>query len=103
MIIREPTRTSLSRTIKEREGHAMSKPIHELRQYGVGAQILLDLGIRKMILLTNTERNIVGLDGYGISLEGQQAIPERFREQLGRFDKDRERRSNYSTVDESGE
>ncbi len=78
VIIREPTRTSLSRTIKERDGHAMRKPIHELRQYGVGAQILQDLGIRKMTLLSNSRRNIVGLDGYGITLVGQQPIPERF-------------------------
>ena len=81
VIIREPNRTSLSRAMKEREGHAMTKPIHELRQYGVGAQILLDLGIRKMTLLTNTTRNIVGLDGYGISLEGQQPIPHKYRDQ----------------------
>ena len=79
VIIREPTRTSLSRMIREREGHAMRKPIHELRQYGVGAQILQDLGITRIKLLSNTQRNIVGLDGYGITLEGQQPIPDRFR------------------------
>ncbi len=78
VIIREPTRTSLSRTMKEREGHAMTKPIHELRQYGVGAQILQDLGIKKMTLITNTKRNIVGLDGYGITLVGQQPISSQF-------------------------
>ena len=80
VIIREPTRTSLSRTMKEREGHAMTKPIHELRQYGVGAQILQDLGIRNMTLLSNSKRNIVGLDGYGISVAGQLPIPERYRD-----------------------
>ncbi len=79
VIIREQRPTDLSRIMKERAGHAMTKPIHELRQYGVGAQILLDLGIRKMTLLTNTTRNIVGLDGYGITLAGQQSIPGSFR------------------------
>lgn len=76
VIIREPSPNSLSRAVREREGHSMKKPIAELRQYGIGAQILQDLGIRKMILLTNTQRNIVGLDGYGLTLVSQQPIPE---------------------------
>ena len=46
-----------------------------LRDYGVGAQILLDLGVRQMILLHNTEWTIVGLDGYGLKVLGQQSIP----------------------------
>jgi 3,4-dihydroxy 2-butanone 4-phosphate synthase / GTP cyclohydrolase II len=75
VIIREPTPTTLSRTIRERQGQAMKTPIAELRQYGIGAQILLDLGVRKMILLSNAQRNIVGLNGYGITLVGQQPIP----------------------------
>ena len=46
-----------------------------LRDYGVGAQILLDLGVRDMILLTNAkQRTIVGLEGYGLRVVGQQAI-----------------------------
>ena len=40
----------------------------DLRDYGVGAQILLDLGIRKMRLLTNNPRKIVGLEGYGLEV-----------------------------------
>ncbi len=78
VIIREPSLASLSHILKERDGHAMTGPIHELRQYGVGAQILQDLGVKQMILLTNTKRNIVGLDGYGISVVGQQSIPDLF-------------------------
>jgi 3,4-dihydroxy 2-butanone 4-phosphate synthase/GTP cyclohydrolase II len=76
VIIREPTPTTLSRTVRERQGQAMKTPIAELRQYGIGAQILLDLGVRKMILLSNAQRNIVGLNGYGITLVGQQPIPD---------------------------
>jgi 3,4-dihydroxy 2-butanone 4-phosphate synthase/GTP cyclohydrolase II len=75
VIIREPTPTTLSRTMRERQGQAMKTPIAELRQYGIGAQILLDLGVSKMILLSNAQRNIVGLNGYGITLVGQQPIP----------------------------
>jgi len=46
-----------------------------LRNYGVGAQILLDLGIKEMILLSNTSRTIVGLEGYGLTVAGQKPIP----------------------------
>ena len=76
VLIREPTTTTLSRLIKERDGHSMSKPIAELRQYGIGAQILLDLGVHNMILLSNSRQKVIGLDGYGITIVEQQTIPE---------------------------
>jgi 3,4-dihydroxy 2-butanone 4-phosphate synthase / GTP cyclohydrolase II len=41
---------------------------HDLRYYGLGAQILTDLGIKEIRLLTNNPRKIVGLEGYGLSL-----------------------------------
>ena len=72
VVIREPTLTTLSRFIRERQGQPMSTPMADLRQYGIGAQILQDLGIRNMILLTNSEHKVVGLEGYGIHLKGQQ-------------------------------
>lgn len=40
----------------------------DLRQYGIGAQILYDLGIRQIRLLTNNPRKVVGLDGYGLRI-----------------------------------
>ncbi|MDR4888780.1 bifunctional 3,4-dihydroxy-2-butanone-4-phosphate synthase/GTP cyclohydrolase II [Fredinandcohnia sp. QZ13] len=40
----------------------------ELRDYGIGAQILRDLGIKKMKLLTNNPRKITGLEGYGLEV-----------------------------------
>jgi 3,4-dihydroxy 2-butanone 4-phosphate synthase/GTP cyclohydrolase II len=49
----------------------------ELRQYGVGAQILLALGVSDMILLTNSPaRRIVGLEGYGLSVVETRAITD---------------------------
>jgi len=40
----------------------------DLRDYGVGAQILVDLGVRKMKLMTNNPKKIVGLEGYGLKV-----------------------------------
>jgi 3,4-dihydroxy 2-butanone 4-phosphate synthase/GTP cyclohydrolase II len=47
----------------------------DLRDYGIGAQILVDLGVTEMILLSNKHRNIVGLTGYGLTVVGERAIP----------------------------
>ncbi|MGA2193022.1 MAG: bifunctional 3,4-dihydroxy-2-butanone-4-phosphate synthase/GTP cyclohydrolase II [Nitrospirota bacterium] len=46
----------------------------DLRDYGVGAQILVDLGVRKMRLMTNNPRKIVGLEGYGLKVTGRVPI-----------------------------
>ena len=47
----------------------------ELRDYGVGAQILSELGVRDMILLTNTHHSLVALDGYDLAVVGERPIP----------------------------
>ena len=47
----------------------------DLRTYGIGAQILADLGVHAMELLTPTHSNIVGLEGYGLSVVGERPIP----------------------------
>jgi 3,4-dihydroxy 2-butanone 4-phosphate synthase/GTP cyclohydrolase II len=46
----------------------------DLRNYGIGAQILVDLGVKKMRLLTNNPKKVVGLDGYGLSIVEQIRI-----------------------------
>lgn len=51
----------------------------DLRDYGIGAQILLDLGVRDMILLSNARRSIVGLEGYGLDIVGHKSIDVRTR------------------------
>ncbi|MGE0658603.1 MAG: 3,4-dihydroxy-2-butanone-4-phosphate synthase, partial [Reyranellaceae bacterium] len=61
---------------QRREGQPVqpSQP-GELRDYGVGAQILLDLGVHNMVLLTNSKKNVVGLEGFGLRIVGQRPIP----------------------------
>jgi 3,4-dihydroxy 2-butanone 4-phosphate synthase / GTP cyclohydrolase II len=43
----------------------------DLRDYGIGAQILVELGVKKMRLMTNNPRKIVGLEGYGLKVTGR--------------------------------
>ena len=73
VLIREPLPTSLSDRVRKKMGEDISSNA-ELRDYGVGAQILLDLGVKDMILLSNTHRNIVGLEGYGLRVVEQRDI-----------------------------
>ena len=76
VLIREPLPTSLSDTLRTRLGDP-EPAFGELRDYGVGAQILLDLGVSEMIVLSNTPRTIVGLDGYGLRVVEQRPIPRK--------------------------
>ena len=46
----------------------------DLRDYGIGAQILLDLGLNKIRLLTNNPRKIVGLQGYNLEITGREPL-----------------------------
>jgi 3,4-dihydroxy 2-butanone 4-phosphate synthase/GTP cyclohydrolase II len=46
----------------------------DLREYGIGAQILVDLGVRKMRLMTNNPKKVVGLEGYGIAISDRVPI-----------------------------
>jgi 3,4-dihydroxy 2-butanone 4-phosphate synthase/GTP cyclohydrolase II len=46
----------------------------DLRDYGIGAQMLVDLGVRKMALMTNNPKKIVGLEGYGIHMTRRVSI-----------------------------
>lgn len=76
VLIREPSATALSDRVRRKlraevEG---KKTENELRDYGVGAQILLDLGVREMILLSNHDRTIVGLEGYGLSMVERRGV-----------------------------
>ncbi|MBI5191081.1 MAG: bifunctional 3,4-dihydroxy-2-butanone-4-phosphate synthase/GTP cyclohydrolase II [Nitrospirae bacterium] len=57
----------------------------DLRDYGVGAQMLVDLGVKKMRLLTNNPRKIVGLEGYGLEITGRVPIEIPAHERNARY------------------
>lgn len=73
VIIRDGSPTAISEQMRAKD---QGEPI-TLRDYGIGAQILVDLGVSDMILLTNQHRNIVGIEGYGLKVVGERAIPPR--------------------------
>jgi 3,4-dihydroxy 2-butanone 4-phosphate synthase / GTP cyclohydrolase II len=64
----------------------------DLRDYGIGAQILVDLGLTSIRILTNNPRKIHGLEGYGLSVADQvpiQAVPNRHNEAYLRTKRER--------------
>ncbi|KAA2212673.1 3,4-dihydroxy-2-butanone-4-phosphate synthase [Teichococcus oryzae] len=73
VLIRDVKATALSERV--RAGRARIEP-PELRDYGIGAQILADLGVREMILLTNHPKAIVGLEGYGLTVAESRPIEQ---------------------------
>ncbi len=73
VVIRDAHPPTLSDFIRSRSGEKQARP--ELKNYGIGAQILRDLGIHRMILLSNTERHVVGLEGYGLEIVERRPIP----------------------------
>ena len=76
VLIREPSATALSDRVRRKlRAEADGKRSeNELRDYGVGAQILLDLGVSDMVLLSNHDRTIVGLDGYGLTMVERRGV-----------------------------
>ncbi len=46
----------------------------DLREYGIGAQILRDLGVKRMVLLTNNPKKLIGLEGFGLEVTGRQSL-----------------------------
>jgi 3,4-dihydroxy 2-butanone 4-phosphate synthase/GTP cyclohydrolase II len=74
----------------------------DLRDYGIGAQILRDLGVRKMSLLTNNPKKIVGLEGYGLEVVDRFPIEmEAGVENKGYLQCKRDRMGHLMEVDEN--
>jgi 3,4-dihydroxy 2-butanone 4-phosphate synthase/GTP cyclohydrolase II len=77
VLINRPSPDYVSRSIRMGEAGGQAPkvlPTGEQRDYGGGAQILTELGVHDMILLTNTEHSLVALEGYGLSIVGQRPL-----------------------------
>lgn len=75
VVINRPMPDALSRALRVRAGEAAAPDSEQLRDYGVGAQILAELGVHDMILLTNSHHTPVALGGYGLAIVGERPIP----------------------------
>ena len=73
VFLRDPSPTWL--TDRYGGGYEQMGGDRALREYGVGAQILLDLGVRDMILLTSSPARLPGLEGYGMKIVERRPIP----------------------------
>ncbi len=75
VLLRPPNAKSLSERLG---GNDNSQPVDKkaavLRDYGIGAQILLDLGVKNMVLLSNSPKSVIGLDGYDLHITGHHPI-----------------------------
>ena len=76
VVINRPRPDQFTMALQARAGTLQPKDMEELRDYGVGATILTELGVRDMVLLTNTHHTLVGLDGYGLSIVGERPIEQ---------------------------
>ncbi len=71
VMLRESRPAAVSERIREIAAGKRADPA--LRDYGIGAQILNDLGVKNMILLSNHIRTIIGLEGYGLNVVEQRS------------------------------
>jgi 3,4-dihydroxy 2-butanone 4-phosphate synthase / GTP cyclohydrolase II len=74
VLIRDVKPTAISERVRAGRDRSASP---ELRDYGIGAQILADLGVKEMILLSNHPKAIVGLEGYGLTVVETRPIDGR--------------------------
>ncbi|PCJ99839.1 MAG: 3,4-dihydroxy-2-butanone-4-phosphate synthase [Zetaproteobacteria bacterium] len=75
VLLRSPSATSLSDRLLMKQSDTKTKKNGKvLRDYGIGAQILLDLGVRNMVLLSNSPKSVIGLDGYDLHIQGHRTI-----------------------------
>jgi 3,4-dihydroxy 2-butanone 4-phosphate synthase/GTP cyclohydrolase II len=77
VMLRESSKTRLSETISSSlSGGVSPDPAQGLREYGVGAQILNELGVSQMVLLSNRQANVISLEGYDLEITGWQKLED---------------------------
>ncbi|MET4896813.1 3,4-dihydroxy-2-butanone-4-phosphate synthase [Sphingomonadaceae bacterium jetA1] len=74
VVINRPRADAFTTAVRLKAGEEVQLDMEELRDYGVGAMILAEMGVQDMVLLTNTHHTLIGLDGYGLSIVGERRI-----------------------------
>ena len=72
VLLRDPRPDALSIRLKRGATNAIAP---EIRDYGIGAQILEDLGVKRIIRLSNNPRPLIGLEGYGLQVLETRPLP----------------------------
>ncbi|TCZ57902.1 3,4-dihydroxy-2-butanone-4-phosphate synthase [Roseicella aquatilis] len=78
VVIRDWRLTNMSEQVRHSKDRRVTPP--EIRDYGIGAQILADLGVRDMVRLSNNPRPIVGLEGYGLRVVETRPLIRRHKD-----------------------
>jgi 3,4-dihydroxy 2-butanone 4-phosphate synthase/GTP cyclohydrolase II len=76
LYLRRPFMDSKGSSIQHLKDAPLSLTVTRMREYGVGAQILRDLGVTQVELLTSSKRSLEGLPSFGITVVSQISIPE---------------------------
>ena len=76
VFVRDTNLKSVSETLRGYKSKKFGKKGQDklIKNYGIGAQIIKSLNIKKMILVTRSKKRVVGLDGYGIKITKQEII-----------------------------
>ena len=77
VLINRRVPNALSRIVGTRIDNAGMSPtdVSEMRDYGIGAQVLAELGVHEMVLLTDAPHSPIALAGYGLTIVGQRKVP----------------------------
>ncbi|MBT5073973.1 MAG: 3,4-dihydroxy-2-butanone-4-phosphate synthase [Kordiimonadaceae bacterium] len=75
VFLRENRKTFVTDEIAKKDQKAKKKTSN-IKNYGIGAQILLDLGVKDFVLLSDSEQNVIGIEGYGLNITGHQRFDE---------------------------
>ncbi len=76
VFIKDPNLKSVSATLKDYQNKKYYKKGHDklIRNYGLGAQILKNINVKKMILVTKSRKKVIGLEGYNLSITKQEIL-----------------------------
>ena len=76
VFIKDTNLKSVTQTLKDYKNKEFYKKGNDklIRNYGIGAQIIKDLKIKNMILITSSLKKVIGLDGYDIKINKQEII-----------------------------
>jgi len=75
VFLRENRKTFVTDQIVKKDQREKKKSPN-IKNYGIGAQILLDLGVKDFVLLSDSEQNVIGIEGYGLNIIGHQRFDE---------------------------